>query len=300
MKSIFTLITVLFVTHLLLAQNVGIGTTAPKAKLHISMGASGALPHSQAGISLESNNHLYLHFLTLTTKEGGIMFGNTNGVAQGGMYYNNPGNPEGLDFRTNGNIVRMEIDNAGNVEMKNGLIVKGNLPTANATLVSKDANGTTTWQRAYAFKAEGLLDEANVSLSNSTVYKVLFNNLSDYNYGLTYAAGLSEFTVPVKGIYFFDIQVRSEETQNTNNSGKLLVELKRKRNGVTTTLRMVDESSGNFSMDLSPNRTNKLSGDFLLEPNDIIWVQCTAILNHTIYGSKEVTFFSGRLVTQLY
>ncbi len=282
------------------AQNVGIGTTTPKAKLHVSMGASGALPHSQAGISLESNNHVYLNLLTLTTKEGGIMFGNTNGVAQGGMYYNNPNNPEGLDFRTNGNIVRMEIDNAGNVEMKNGLAIKGNNPAANATLVSKDMNGTTFWQRASAFKVEGLLDEADVSIPNATTYKLIFKSVPVYNFGSTYAAGNSEYTIPVKGIYFFDVQIKSYESQNASNEGAFYLELKLKRNNVTTTLKKVVETSGINTFNVFAIRSNQITGDFLLEPNDVVWLECTTSLSHTIYGSKEVSSFSGRLVTQVF
>jgi len=104
MKNLsFAIASLLFGTNII-AQNVGIGTSTPKAKLHLSNGVSGLNPHSQAALVLEGNNHIYLQFLNLASKEGGIMFGNTNGVSQGGMYYNNPSNPEGLDFRTNGNI----------------------------------------------------------------------------------------------------------------------------------------------------------------------------------------------------
>jgi hypothetical protein len=300
MKTISLGIVCLIISTSGMAQNVGIGTSTPKVKLHVSAGNTALTPYSLTNFLIESTDRTYLQFLTPANKEAGVMFGNPTGTTQGGVYYNNPGNPEGLDFRTNGNIVRMEIDNAGNVEMKGGLSIKGNLPAAGATLVSKDLNGTTNWQRASAFKVEGLLDEADVYLPNVTTYKILFNNLPVYNLGLTYAAGLSEYTVPVKGIYFFDVQVKSVESQNASSAGRLTLELKRKRNGVTTTLKTVDDDSGNFSADLNPVRCNKLTGDFLLEPNDIIWLQCVTSLNHTIYGSKEVTSFSGRLVTQLY
>lgn len=308
MKSLSFGIACLIISVSAMAQNVGIGTTTPKAKLHVSAGASGALPHSQAGISLESNNHLYLHFLTLTTKEGGIMFGNTNGVAQGGVYYNNPSNPEGLDFRTNGNIVRMEIDNAGNVEMKNGLTLKGNFPTANATLVSKDQNGTTAWQKAYAFRVEGLYESANVNTTKFTTnFKLQFQNFTTYNIGLSYSAPLSEFTAAVKGIYHISLQVMVDIDDDKSASTTLLfttssLTIKRRRGNSTIT---IAESTNSNAVDgdniqVSGGFTNIISQDFLLEAGDIIWAELSQPKKGVVYGDDTKTSFSGRLVTQIF
>src|SRR5687768_17039291 len=95
-------------------NNVGIGTNTPLARLHVYNGASGnTTPFSP--LVVESNNHTYINLLSPNTYETSILFGKAENAASGGIIYNNVTNPNGLQFRTNGNTTRMVISNTGNV-----------------------------------------------------------------------------------------------------------------------------------------------------------------------------------------
>ena len=89
------------------AQYVGIGIPTPLTKLHIYTGASGTIPYSQfAPLAIESNEHTYINLLSPAANETAILFGSgssTNGV----LMYNTSVNPNGFQFRNNGNQTRM-------------------------------------------------------------------------------------------------------------------------------------------------------------------------------------------------
>ena len=94
--------------------NVGIGTTAPLTKLHIFNGASGnTTPLSP--LVVEGNNHTYINLLSPDINETAVLFGKASDAASGGIVYNNTSTLNGFQFRTNGNLTRMTIDNNGNM-----------------------------------------------------------------------------------------------------------------------------------------------------------------------------------------
>jgi len=93
--------------------NLGIGTSSPLGKLHASRGPSGVIPFGSAIVG-ESNGAAYMSLLT-PNSEAGIIFGNNSGNTSGGIYYNNANNINGFQIRTNGNVARMAIDDAGRV-----------------------------------------------------------------------------------------------------------------------------------------------------------------------------------------
>ncbi len=97
------------------AQNVGIGTTNPLAKLHIVTGLSGFPSTPLPGVTVEGSSNTYINFLTPNASESGVIFGRAADALSGGIVYNNNNNFNGLQFRTNGNQTRMVIDNAGNI-----------------------------------------------------------------------------------------------------------------------------------------------------------------------------------------
>ena len=115
MRLLVTIICALSVTGSV-AQNTGIGTTTPLAKLHIFSGASGNASPS-APVIVEGNSNTYVNLLTPNLAESGVLFGNAGNSASGGIVYNNFENPLGLQFRTNGNTNRMIITSNGEVRI---------------------------------------------------------------------------------------------------------------------------------------------------------------------------------------
>ncbi len=119
MKVLVTLICVTLIQLNTSAQNTGIGTTTPLAKLHIFSGASGNVsPHLP--MVVESNGNTYINLLSPNANETSILFGNAGNAASGGIVYNNSGTPMGLQFRTNGNNTRMIVSSSGDVRIGGG------------------------------------------------------------------------------------------------------------------------------------------------------------------------------------
>lgn len=114
MKKLLLIIGV-FASKTLLAQNVGIGTSTPGAKLHIVSGLSGYTNGYLPGVVLEGSSNTYMNILTPAVGESGILFGRPTDGASGGIVYNSSGTLNGLQFRTNGNSTKMVLDQNGNV-----------------------------------------------------------------------------------------------------------------------------------------------------------------------------------------
>ena len=106
------------------AQNTGIGITTPRAKLHVFGGASGnTTPFSP--MVVEGSLNTYINILAPDFIETGILFGNATDAANGGIVYNNASSPNGLQFRTNGNITRMIMSNIGDIGIGIGQTAPG-------------------------------------------------------------------------------------------------------------------------------------------------------------------------------
>jgi hypothetical protein len=110
---IVAFILVQFLTATSFAQNIGINTETPQARLHIFKGSSGYIgvyPHQD--LIVESNDHAWINLLAPNNKETGLLFGKPSHIASGGIVYDVNNN---LHFRTNGNVNRMFIGADGKV-----------------------------------------------------------------------------------------------------------------------------------------------------------------------------------------
>jgi hypothetical protein len=95
---------------------VGIGTTAPLGKVHIRAGISGGQePNSNSVLVAESAGDNFFSLLSPSTSRTGLLFGNSNNNADGGLLFNDPGTLRGLQFRTGSNQTRMVIASNGKV-----------------------------------------------------------------------------------------------------------------------------------------------------------------------------------------
>ena len=113
---------------------VGIGTSAPKARLHIKDGNTLSNPASDAFLVIEDFQSVSLNFLTSNVGQCAIYFG-SDSPTNGAILYNASGNSLGLSFRTN-TVTRAVIDNGGDLGI-------GDL-TPNARLhVSKGTSGSS-------------------------------------------------------------------------------------------------------------------------------------------------------------
>ncbi|HEY6976728.1 MAG TPA: tail fiber domain-containing protein [Chitinophagaceae bacterium] len=101
------------------AGNVGIGTTTPKASLHIFRGSAGGIaPNIESPIVAEANGNSFINLLTPVANVSGILFGNNINAVDGGIVYG--GTSHKMEFRTGtffgaGNITRMVLTNEGHL-----------------------------------------------------------------------------------------------------------------------------------------------------------------------------------------
>ena len=99
--------------------NVGVGTSAPEAQLHISDG--GVIDEPRANVALEisrtsaASDDVYLGIQSGNTGKAGIVFGDSDDDAQGYIEYDNDTNK--LIFNTN----KLTIDSTGLATFSNGI-----------------------------------------------------------------------------------------------------------------------------------------------------------------------------------
>jgi hypothetical protein len=94
--------------------NLGIGITAPKAKLHVFKGTSGVTaPASNSTLVVESNSSNFISLLNPANTTSGILFGNTLNPADASITYDDVTASRGLVFKTGGGVPRMTLTNFG-------------------------------------------------------------------------------------------------------------------------------------------------------------------------------------------
>lgn len=236
---------------------------------------------------------------------GSVWVDPTSGGAGTSTNWINSGNnvilPNGkVGIGTGNDSPTATLDVNGNVR------VRGNFPTKGSTLVSSDADGTLKWQKPYAFRIEGLEGEANMTVEKNQPVQLFFT-FPAYNIGQMYSVNSGKFTAPVKGIYHINTHVASYRKGQSPGSGRApYVRLIRgKRNGefYDTYLQYstfhIDTSDGSDLFGPAVHHT--ITGDFMLEPGDTVWVEVDAELwPQLIDGAKDQIAFCGRLVLQIF
>jgi hypothetical protein len=92
------------------AGDVAIGTTIAEARLHVMDGSAGTVTANGNSIAVfERSANGYLSLLSPVTNETGILFGSPTNSSDGGIVFNNPSAPRGLQIRTGGNSTKMVI-----------------------------------------------------------------------------------------------------------------------------------------------------------------------------------------------
>ncbi|MGB5029675.1 MAG: hypothetical protein WBO38_14325, partial [Chitinophagaceae bacterium] len=138
---------------------VGIGINNPQDLLHVMRSSSGATPNLYASLILEDEGNNYMHFLSATGAESGILHGRPGTSIRGGIIFDNQSN---LRFRTGGNTNRMTIDSTGSVAINSSLPDASAIFQANST--SKGVllpRMTTTQRESIESPANGLLTYDN-------------------------------------------------------------------------------------------------------------------------------------------
>ncbi len=102
---------------------VGIGNnfSSPDNTLHVFKGSAGIVAaHVNAPLVVENSTHCYLNLLAPNANETGILFGKPASNVSGGIIFNNPGLPNGLQFRIFNNSTRMQLTNEGVLQLLGG------------------------------------------------------------------------------------------------------------------------------------------------------------------------------------
>ena len=100
--------------------NIGIGTTLPDSRLHVQAGSAGVVTAlANTVLTVENNTNAYITLFTPDANERGILFGEVSSNVAGGIIYNNSDHPDGLQFRTAGNVKQVAIGSSGNLFILN-------------------------------------------------------------------------------------------------------------------------------------------------------------------------------------
>ncbi|MBK6566273.1 MAG: hypothetical protein IPL63_17050 [Saprospiraceae bacterium] len=184
--------------------------------------------------------------------------------------------------------------------------MRSSFPKAGSVMTSEDGNGNVSWSDPIAFKAVGGLDDLHNEIVDtlSTVwFKIYFNQIASYNYGLAYQPINSQFVASENGNYHFEVVLDWESLMDF-----YAVRLMLNRNGAISTIGIHQKSSMStattyYASGLQPS---ELAIDIRLLQGDIVWVEAKAHQpNTTGYSNKSYvsankfkTWFTGNLVTR--
>jgi hypothetical protein len=309
MKKILLLTSTLISLNLyVIAQNVGIGTTTPVAKLHVESAATVSITATIRAVNTGTTGNAVLgvsnnpgtNAVQGTSNNGTGVLGYSNigmaisgGTISGTALYGS--SVTGYALQTSG---KLKI-NGGNTNPREG-----------ATLTS-DTDGDAVWKTPRtAFSARGIHSSYR-TIPKQTAFRLQFET-EEYDYGSKFRkvgddpspTNTSEFTAPVAGLYTFDLSVAIENYSGGSRNDDTRygdVSLWVIRNGVPTQLASSGENYGG-SGDMpwidnawSIHREVKLlAGD---KVHAQVWIR-NDDGDETLFLSVNSTenWFSGRLV----
>jgi hypothetical protein len=145
---------------------VGIGTNAPEAPLHIMNGSAGTYTASASStIVTESQSANHISLVTPDHATRGIVFADE---LSGGAIFYASAVEDGLDFRTNGGILRMVIDSLGRVG------IGTQTPAASAKLDISSTTGALLVPRMTTAQRDALAALNGMVIYNSTTNQFNF------------------------------------------------------------------------------------------------------------------------------
>jgi hypothetical protein len=109
---------------------IGMGTSNPQKRLHLSQGTGGNLYHSNAMMILEDDTHFYVQFSAADGFESGLLYGNSGNAIRSGLIFDADHH---VELRAGGNTTRLRIESGGDADFQTGEIQRTS--TGNSNLV---------------------------------------------------------------------------------------------------------------------------------------------------------------------
>lgn len=127
---------------------VGIGTTNPSKKVHISQGASGATGFSNTMLYLEDNTNSYISMASPESNETGILFSKPSSNVSGGMVYTSTnrlalfaGGSSRLNITSTGNVGIGTSAPTAKLDIEGDIVVRKSTNTATGTINALSRSG---------------------------------------------------------------------------------------------------------------------------------------------------------------
>lgn len=175
---------------------LGIGTAttldgASTVLLHVNLGSSGlGNSTTNALVVLERNANVYLSFKKPSANECGLLFSNTSSMADGGVIYDTATLVRGLQFRTGGNVARMDISSTGVVTIAGVAATNSFILTTGHVSVN---NGQTYLGRDHATDGSLFVHGTNAGNTNPSAIGFL-NQAGSFRSYAGYFPSLYAFT----------------------------------------------------------------------------------------------------------
>jgi flagellar hook assembly protein FlgD len=211
---------------LYVAGNVGIGTEIPEQKLHVLKGSAGSVTgYENAPLIVENATNSYVNILAPDANETGILFGKPASNVSGGIVYNNSGTPNGLQFRTAGNITRMTLSSSGNLALGTNTPFGYRLEVHGQSLILNEGGNYGIRSKASTLSSmsgKGVIGDGYIGVyGNGTQYGI-------YGYSQTGWAGYFSGPVFTSGSYNASARKLKQNITDLTSAMALISKLKPK------------------------------------------------------------------------